>query len=155
LRILRERVDHSCGDDEHLIEKNRRTGPVLIIEDDPDIAEILRYILENENLETRIARTGEEGLSACLDKHNPPSLILLDLLLPGMSGIEICRRLRGESLTRSTPVVIVTAKASDTDLAMTLKLGVDDYITKPFSVEAVVARVKSLIRARQVIQLAQ
>ena len=62
------------------------TGPVLIVEDDPDIAEILRYVLENENLKTRVARSGEEGLTACLDKHNPPSLILLDLLLPGMSG---------------------------------------------------------------------
>ena len=75
-------------------------GPVLIVEDDPDIAEILRYVLENENLKTRIAHSGEEGLSAWLDKHNPPSLILLDLLLPGMSGIEPCRRLRRESLTR-------------------------------------------------------
>jgi DNA-binding response OmpR family regulator len=131
------------------------TGPVLIIEDDPDIAEVLRYGLEQENLKACVALTGEEGLSASLDKNNPPSLILLDLLLPGMSGIELCRRLRGESLTRTTPVVIVTAKASDTDLAMTLRLGVDDFITKPFSVKAVVTRVKSLIRARHVIRLAR
>jgi DNA-binding response OmpR family regulator len=131
------------------------TGPVLIIEDDPDIAEVLRYGLEQADLIARVALTGEEGLSVSLDKNNPPSLILLDLLLPGMSGIELCRRLRGESLTRTTPVVIVTAKACDTDLAMMLKLGVDDFITKPFSVQAVVTRVKSLIRARRVIQFAR
>ena len=133
--------------------RSRDIGPVLIVEDDPDIAEVLGYGLEQENLKTRVALNGEEGLSASLDKYNPPSLILLDLLLPGMSGIELCRRLRSESLTRTIPVVIVTAKASDKDLALILKLGVADYITKPFSLQAVVARVKSLIRANRVIQL--
>ena len=106
---------------------------ILIIEDDPDIAEVLRYSLESQNLKTRVALTGEEGLSASLDKHNPPSLILLDLLLPGMNGIEICRRFRKESQTRSTPVVIVTAKASDNDIRISKELGVAGYITKPFS----------------------
>lgn len=125
------------------------TGPVLIIEDDPDIAEVLRYGLEQENFKTRVALTGEEGLSASLDKQNPPSLILLDLLLPGMSGIELCRRLRCESLTRNTPVVIVTAKASDQDIATSLELGVEHYIMKPFSVREVIACVKSLIHGKQ------
>jgi len=118
---------------------------ILIIEDDPDIAEVLRYSLESENLETRVALTGEEGLSASLDKHNPPSLILLDLLLPGMSGIEICRRLRKEAQTRTTPVVIVTAKASDSDIRISQELEVADYIMKPFSVREVIARVNSLL----------
>ena len=118
---------------------------ILIIEDDPDIAEVLRYGLESENLETRVALTGEEGLSASLDKHNPPSLILLDLLLPGMSGIEICRRLRKEAQTRTTPVVIVTAKTSDNDLRISQELGVADFIVKPFSVREVIARVNSLL----------
>jgi len=118
---------------------------ILIIEDDPDIAEVLRYSLESENLETRVALTGEEGLSASLDKHNPPSLILLDLLLPGMSGIEICRRLRKEAQTRTTPVVIVTAKASDSDIRISQELEVANYIMKPFSVREVIARVNSLL----------
>lgn len=125
-------------------------GPVLIIEDDPDIAEVLRYVLQNENFETRVASTGEEGLSACLDKQNPPSLILLDLLLPGMSGLELCRRLRNESLTRSTPVVIVSAKVSDNVIAAGEELGVHDYFVKPFSVREVVARVNSLLYETQV-----
>lgn len=121
-------------------------GPVLIIEDDPDIAEILRYVLENENFETRVAHTGEEGLLACLDQQNPPLLILLDLLLPGMSGVELCRRLRKESLTQNTPVLIVSAKAGDQDLAASLELGVDHYIVKPFSIREITARVNSLLR---------
>jgi DNA-binding response OmpR family regulator len=124
-------------------------GPILIIEDDPDIAEVLRYGLESKNLETRVALSGEEGLSASLDKHNPPALILLDLLLPGMTGIEICRRLRSESLTRGIPVVIVTAKVSDKDVAISQELGVADFITKPFSVREVIARVNSLLLATE------
>jgi len=72
------------------------TKPILIIEDDPDIAEVLRYSREKEKFETRVARNGEEGLSASLDRSNSPSIILLDLSLPGMNGIEICRRLRQE-----------------------------------------------------------
>ena len=79
------------------------TGPVLIIEDEPDIAEVLRYSLEKAGFKTRTALTGEEGLNASLDRTNPPSLILLDLLLPGMKGLEICRRLRKEPATHRTP----------------------------------------------------
>jgi DNA-binding response OmpR family regulator len=124
-------------------------GPVLIVEDDPDIAEVLRYVLKNANLETRVARTGEEGLSACLDKQNPPALILLDLLLPGMSGIELCRRLRKESLTRSTPVIIVSAKASENDIATSKELGVAHYIIKPFSVREIIERVNFLLKEKQ------
>jgi len=129
---------------------------ILIIEDDPDIAEVLRYSLESQNLKTRVALTGEEGLSASLDKHNPPSLILLDLLLPGMSGIEICRRLRQESQTSCTPVIIVTAKVSDNDIRISQGLGVAGYITKPFSVREVIARVNSLLnesKSRQLIAI--
>lgn len=132
-----------------LLLNTRAVGPVLIVEDDPDIAEILRYVLENQNLQTRVARTGEEGLSACLDKQNPPSLVLLDLLLPGMSGLELCRRLRTESLTQQTPVIIVSAKASDKDLAASKELGVEDYIVKPFSVLEIIARVTALLGTRQ------
>ena len=124
-------------------------GPVLIIEDDPDIAEVLRFSFQCAEFETRVALSGEEGLSACLDKRNPPSIILLDLLLPGMNGLELCRRLRKESLTRTTPIIIVSAKTHEDDIAASQKLGVDDYIVKPFSVREVVARVNSLLRLRE------
>ena|SRR5215475_3006372 len=124
------------------------TGPVLIIEDNRDIAEVLQYGLENENLKTRVALTGEEGLAASLDETNAPSIILLDLLLPGMSGIELCRRLRKEPLTRKTPIIIVTARASEADREASLKSGADDYIIKPFSVREVIARINRLLQRR-------
>lgn len=125
------------------------TGPILIIEDDPDIAEALSYCLEKNDFKTRVALTGEEGLLASLDKTNPPSIILLDLLLPGMNGFELCRRLRSEALTRNTPIVLVTAKVFDKDIATGVELGIDDYIVKPFSIGDVVGRVSSLLQARQ------
>lgn len=118
---------------------------VLIIEDEPDIAEVLRYALEKENFEIRHALTGEEGLSASLDTNHPPAIILLDLLLPGMQGTEICRRLRSEPATVLTPIVIMTAKTSEADLVAGLELGANDYVTKPFSVRAVTSRIHALL----------
>src|SRR5262245_29514367 len=118
---------------------------ILIIEDDPDIAEVLRYSFEVEKFSTQIASTGEEGLRASLDRSNPPSVILLDLLLPGMSGAEICRRLRQEQLTQLIPILVITAKAFELDGTKTLELGANDYIVKPFSVREVVTRVRSLL----------
>jgi DNA-binding response OmpR family regulator len=124
-------------------------GPILIIEDDPDIAEALSYSFEKKDFKTRVALSGEEGLSASLDKSNPPSIILLDVLLPGMNGLELCRRLRSEPLTRNTPIVLVTAKVFDKDIAAGAELGIDDYIVKPFSIGDVVGRVSALLQARQ------
>jgi two-component system, OmpR family, phosphate regulon response regulator PhoB len=120
-------------------------GHILIIEDEPDIAEVLRYGLGRAGFETQAALTGEEGLNASLDQVNPPSLILLDLLLPGMTGTEICRRLRSEPPTRSTPILIMTAKAMENEIDTSLRLGANDFIVKPFSIRDVVARVRSLL----------
>jgi len=120
--------------------------PVLIIEDDPDIAEGLRYNLEREGLEAIIALTGEVGLAAALDVRRPPALIILDLMLPGMSGTELCRRLRREPATRRTPIMMLTAKTEEADRISGLDLGADDYITKPFSVKEVMARVRAVLR---------
>jgi DNA-binding response OmpR family regulator len=120
--------------------------PVLIVEDDPDIAEGLRYNLEREGLETRVALTGEQGLAAALDAKNPPSLVILDLMLPGMSGTELCRRLRREPSTRRTPIIMLTARASEADRVAGLDLGADDYISKPFSVRELLARVRAVLR---------
>ena len=121
-------------------------GPVLIIEDEPDIAEVLRYSLEKAGFNTRAVLTGEEGLNASLDRTNPPSLILLDLLLPGMNGLEICRRLRNEPATHRTPIVIITAKALPADINTSLELGANDFIVKPFSVREVIGQVRSLLQ---------
>jgi DNA-binding response OmpR family regulator len=120
--------------------------PVLIIEDDPDIAESLRYNLERDGLKTRVAETGEQGLLAALEAQGPPALIILDLMLPGMSGTELCRRLRREPQTRRTPIIMLTARTSEADRVAGLDLGADDYITKPFSVRELMARVRAVLR---------
>lgn len=122
------------------------TKHVLVIEDDPDVAEGLRFSLEREGFEARVALTGEEGLSASLDPILSPVLIILDVMLPGMSGLELCRRLRREPLTRRTPIMIVTARSSGADAAAALEVGADDFMMKPFSVRELLARVRALLR---------
>jgi len=121
-------------------------GKILIIEDEADIAESLRYNFEREGLKTELAETGEKGLKIALDPKGAPALVILDLMLPGMNGMEICRRLRRESATRRTPIIMLTAKAAETDKIAGLELGADDYIVKPFSVKEVVARVRAVLR---------
>src|SRR5947209_689387 len=122
------------------------TRPVLIVEDEPDIAEGLRYNLEREGLPAVVAETGEKGLALALDKNGPPALILLDLMLPGMSGTELCRRLRREPQTRRTPIIMLTARGSEAERVAGLDLGADDYISKPFSVRELLARVRAVLR---------
>ena len=119
---------------------------ILIIEDDADIAESLQYNFKREGFRTNVAESGEKGLRFALDEKNQPSLIILDLMLPGMSGMELCRRLRRESLTEKTPIIMLTAKAAEIDKIAGLELGADDYIVKPFSVKEVVARVRAVLR---------
>lgn len=128
---------------------------ILIIEDDPDIAESLQYNFKREGFRPVVAESGEKGLRFALDEKNPPSLIILDLMLPGMSGTELCRRLRREPLTEKTPIIMLTAKAAETDKIAGLELGADDYIVKPFSVKEVVARVRAVLRRveKETIQL--
>ncbi len=119
---------------------------ILIIEDDADIAESLQYNFKREGFRPVIAESGEKGLRLALDEKHPPSLIILDLMLPGMSGMELCRRLRRETLTEKTPIIMLTAKAAETDKIAGLDIGADDYIVKPFSVKEVVARVRAVLR---------
>ncbi len=119
---------------------------ILIIEDDSDISESLRYNLERERFRTAIAESGERGLQLALDEKRPPALILLDVMLPGMSGIELCRRLRREPVTTDIPLIMLTARAAERDKIAGLDIGADDYITKPFSIKEVVARINALLR---------
>lgn len=119
---------------------------ILIIEDDPDIAESVRYNLKREGLRAEIAESGEKGFRLARDPNFAPSLIVLDLMLPGMSGIELCRRLRREPATEKTPIIILTAKASESDKIAGLELGADDYMTKPFSVKELLARIRAVLR---------
>lgn len=119
---------------------------ILIIEDDADIAESLLYNFKREGFRATIAESGEKGLRLALDEKTTPSLIILDLMLPGMSGMELCRRLRREPVTESTPVIMLTAKAAEGDKVAGLDTGADDYIVKPFSVKEVIARVRAVLR---------
>ena len=119
---------------------------ILIIEDDADIAESLHYNFKREGFRPVTAESGEKGLRLALDEKHPPTLIILDLMLPGMSGMELCRRLRREPLTEKTPIIMLTAKAAETDRIAGLDIGADDYIVKPFSVKEVVARVRAVLR---------
>ncbi len=120
--------------------------PALIIEDDPDIAESVRYNLETAGFKALVASTGEQGLTLAMDTQNPPAVIVLDLMLPGMNGMELCRRLRRENQTRKTPIIMLTAKTSESDRVAGLDIGADDYIGKPFSVRELLARIRAVLR---------
>lgn len=119
---------------------------ILIVEDDADIAESLHYNLKREGFRPFVAESGEKGLRLALDDNQPPSLIILDLMLPGMTGLELCRRLRRESMTEKTPIIMLTAKAAEGDRVLGLETGADDYVVKPFSVKEVIARIRAVLR---------
>jgi DNA-binding response OmpR family regulator len=115
---------------------------ILVIEDDPDIGAMLSINLRDEGYLVEIAGDGAEGLSRL--KARPYDLLVLDLMLPGVDGLEICRQLRG--MEHYQPIVIISAKASETQRILGLELGADDYLTKPFSVAELVARIRALFR---------
>lgn len=117
---------------------------ILIIEDDPDIVELLTYNLEREGYKVSSATDGEVGLREA--RRRKPGLILLDLMLPGMDGLEVCRHLKAEDTTRGIPLLMITAKSEEPDEVTGLELGADDYITKPFSPRNVLARIKAVLR---------
>ena len=128
---------------------NARLNPlpkdlVLIIEDEADILELVRYNLERDGFRVAGASSGEDGFQAALEKR--PCLIILDVMLPGIQGLEVCRLLRGRSETRRIPIIMLTARDSETDVVLGLELGADDYVTKPFSVRELCARVRAVLR---------
>ncbi|HEY8351061.1 MAG TPA: response regulator, partial [Sphingomonadales bacterium] len=112
---------------------------ILLIEDDPSLTELIRYNLEEEGFAIATSADGEEGL--LLAEEDPPDLILLDWMLPNLSGIEICRRLRRNADTANLPVIMLTARAEEADRVRGLDTGADDYVTKPFSPRELVARI--------------
>lgn len=120
---------------------------VLIVEDDPDIVELLQYTLEREGYPVLIARDGEKGLSEA--RRRKPGLIVLDLMLPGLDGLEVCRTLKADDSTRSIPVVMLTAKGEESDVVLGLEFGADDYMRKPFSPRELVARIRAVLRRGQ------
>jgi two-component system alkaline phosphatase synthesis response regulator PhoP len=117
---------------------------ILVVEDEDDIRELLRYNLEKEGYQVFSAATGEEALKKV--RARLPNVILLDLMLPGIDGLEVCRRLKGEDQTRHLPLVMLTAKGEEADIVTGLELGADDYITKPFSPRVLLARLRAVLR---------
>lgn len=117
---------------------------ILIIEDEPNIIELVAYNLEKEGWLVSKAQTGEEGWEKIQAEH--PDIILLDLMLPGIDGMEICRRTRQNKLTRDIPIIILTAKAEEADRVLGLESGADDYVTKPFSPRELIARIRAVLR---------
>jgi phosphate regulon transcriptional regulator PhoB len=117
---------------------------VLIIEDDRDIVELVRYNLTNEGFAVTAAHDGSTGLATL--KKSPPDLLLLDLMLPKLSGLEICREVRRDDSLNRLPVLMLTARGDEADRVVGLEMGADDYVTKPFSPRELVARVRALLR---------
>jgi DNA-binding response OmpR family regulator len=116
---------------------------VVLIEDEPDIAEAIGYQLEKVGLQVRVARTGEEGLHAV---RAGADLVLLDLNLPGMDGLEVCRMIRRQQMTAHVPIIIVSARADEVDRVLGLEMGADDYMVKPFSLKELAARCRVALR---------
>jgi two-component system phosphate regulon response regulator PhoB len=117
---------------------------MLIVEDELEIAELMRFHLQREGFDVHICTSGRTAM-ARIESH-PPDLILLDLMLPDLDGLEICRRLKRRENTRDIPILMVSAKGEETDIVAGIELGADDYVTKPFSPRVLVARVKNILR---------
>jgi len=117
---------------------------ILVIEDERDIQELVRYNLEREGYEVRGCLTGEDGLDAI--RSFQPDLILLDLMLPGLDGKEICRMIKRDESTADIPIVMLTARGEESDIVAGLELGADDYVSKPFSPKVLTARVSAVLR---------
>ncbi|MFZ1728889.1 MAG: response regulator transcription factor [Bacteroidota bacterium] len=117
---------------------------ILAVEDEAEILELITYNLEKEGYSVQGATSGEDALRFA--KLQPPDLMLLDLMLPGIDGLEVCKALKADSATRGIPVIMLTARSEEADIVTGLELGADDYITKPFSRRVLLARIKAVLR---------
>lgn len=117
---------------------------ILVVEDERDIVELLRYNLAKNGYQVMVAGKGEEALR--LVRQTPPDLVLLDLMLPGMDGLDVCRALKGDPQTAGIPVIMVTAKGEEPDVVAGLELGAHDYVCKPFSPRVLIARIRACLR---------
>ncbi|HEY2585419.1 MAG TPA: response regulator transcription factor [Tepidisphaeraceae bacterium] len=121
-----------------------KKGTILVIDDEKDLIELVRYNLEKEGYDVIAAADGQSGLEVV--KRHRPDLVMLDLMMPGLDGLQVCQQLRSDPRAGRIPVIMLTAKATEADRIVGLELGADDYITKPFSPREVVARVKAVLR---------
>ncbi len=121
---------------------------ILAIDDEKDLIELVRYNLEKEGFQVSGARDGESGLAQAIQEM--PDVVLVDLMLPGIDGLEVCRRLKSNTRTAAIPLIMLTAKSSESDRVVGLELGADDYVVKPFSPRELVARIRALLRRTNV-----
>ncbi|MCA9519940.1 MAG: response regulator transcription factor [Myxococcales bacterium] len=124
---------------------------ILVVEDEEDILELLRYNLQKEGYTVVGVVTGEAGIARA--RNEPPDLVVLDVMLPGMDGFDVCRVLRSDARTKAVPIIMLTAKGEDTDVVAGLELGADDYVTKPFSPRVLIARIRRLLRQKAEVEL--
>ena len=117
---------------------------ILIVEDEKDIVKMLDYNLKKEGFKPLSVRNGEDAINFA--RSNRPDMIILDLMLPGIDGLEVCKTLKGDSKTASIPIIMLTAKSQESDKIVGLELGADDYMTKPFSPRELIARIKAVLR---------
>lgn len=127
--------------------RNQARPVVLVVEDERDIVELLRYNLEKDRYQVLVAPSGEEALS--LLARQTVDLVILDLMLPGIDGFEVCRRMRAEARTSRIPILMLTARAEEIDVVSGLELGAEDYVTKPFSPRVLLARIRTILRRRE------
>ena len=123
---------------------------ILIVDDEKNIVELVRYNLQKEGYRVVSASDGQAGVDAAVRER--PALILLDLLLPTLDGLEVCRRLKRQPATAAIPVIMLTAKATETDKVTGLELGADDYLTKPFSIRELLARIRAVLRRQEPVE---
>jgi two-component system phosphate regulon response regulator PhoB len=124
--------------------KGRRVPTVLIVEDEKDLADLISFHLEQEGFRSLVAADGPSGLE--LARQHKPDLVLLDLMLPGMMGTELCRLLKGSEQTATIPVIMLTAKGEEIDRVVGFEMGADDYVVKPFSTRELMLRVRAVLR---------
>jgi two-component system, OmpR family, alkaline phosphatase synthesis response regulator PhoP len=117
---------------------------ILVVEDDRDIADLVAHYLQKSGWEATIASAGDDALA--IARSRPVDLVILDVMLPGLSGLEVCRALRSDPATAAVPIIMLTARAEEADRVIGLELGADDYVSKPFSPNELVARVRALMR---------
>lgn len=120
---------------------------ILVVEDEEDIQELLKYNLAKEGYQVDCVGSGEAGLQEARKMF--PDLLILDLMLPEMNGLEVCRQLKSDSKTQPIPIIMLTAKGEESDIILGLEMGADDYVTKPFSVQVFLSRVRAVLRRNQ------
>ena len=120
---------------------------ILVVEDEEDILELVSFNLKKEGYQVKGVTSGEEGLEEV--RRKIPSLIILDLMLPGVDGFDVCKSLKGDPTTKTIPIIMLTARSDEADIVIGLELGADDYLTKPFSPRVLVARIRAAIRRKK------